>query len=320
MSQSEKLFANGKLLLTGEYLVMEGATALALPLNKRQVLISEPSHTDFISWTAYDTEGIWFEGIFKLTDFSIIESSDAGMAAYLINIFQQAAIINPNHLIREGRNIITQLNFHHKSGFGSSSTLIALIAKLFEIDKFKLHSRVSKGSGYDIACTDTSSPILYKREKDQITIEPVVFKPSFSQDIYFVYLGKKQNTDEEIVKFYQLTQNKNADNIKLITNISLQLLQVEELSIFIALMEQHEKIMSKVLNLSGLKQRLFNDFQGAVKSLGAWGGDYILAATNQGYDYVVDYFKKKNMVVVYKFDEIVLNENSNGSSKLQVRL
>ena len=36
--------------------------------------------------------------------------------------------------------------------------------------------------------------------------------------------------------------------------------------------------MSKLTSKEKIKDKLFNDFDGEIKSLGAWGGDFILAS------------------------------------------
>ena len=52
----KKFYANGKLLLTGEYLVMNGAKAVALPTNKGQSLSVKyrPSNNPKLYWKSYD--------------------------------------------------------------------------------------------------------------------------------------------------------------------------------------------------------------------------------------------------------------------------
>ena len=62
-------YSNGKLLITGEYLVLDGAKALALPTKFGQNLVVEKSNTHQIKWTSYDADkSIWFDEIMPLTD------------------------------------------------------------------------------------------------------------------------------------------------------------------------------------------------------------------------------------------------------------
>ncbi len=38
----------------------------------------------------------------------------------------------------------------------------------------------------------------------------------------------------------------------------------------------HEKLISKAIGISPIQERLFSDYKGVIKSLGAWGGDFVL--------------------------------------------
>ena len=49
-------------------------------------------------------------------------------------------------------------------------------------------------------------------------------------------------------------------------------------------------------------EKQFPDFQGAIKSLGAWGGDFIMATGNEQTPY---YFKNKGFDVVLNYEEII---------------
>ena len=53
----QKFYANGKLLLTGEYLVLDGAQALALPTKHGQGLIIEERKEKGLKWESYDEYG-----------------------------------------------------------------------------------------------------------------------------------------------------------------------------------------------------------------------------------------------------------------------
>jgi hypothetical protein len=55
--------------------------------------------------------------------------------------------------------------------------------------------------------------------------------------------------------------------------------------------------------LSTVKETLFHDFEGVVKSLGAWGGDFVLAISKEN---PTDYFKAKGFEVVIPYSEMIL--------------
>jgi hypothetical protein len=51
---------------------------------------------------------------------------------------------------------------------------------------------------------------------------------------------------------------------------------------------------------------MFGDFNGGVKSLGAWGGDFILAASPDQDTQVKDYFETKGFQPVFSLKEIAI--------------
>jgi len=307
-TEKEVLVANGKLLITGEYLVMEGATAMALPLSLGQTLSYEPSGNGMVHWRATDTNGTWFEGEYSLTGFDLITSSDNKIGKNLQLILREAAHLNPDHPVTQGLNISTHLNFNRLLGLGSSSTLIALIAELFNVDKYKLHRRVSSGSGYDMACTGADHPIFYTRiSEEEAIIEHLNYNPPFSDKLYFAYLGNKQDTNSEINNYYRHTKVDIKNQLRAITEITRQLPEVQDFTTFTSLMERHEEIISAILNRDSLKKSKFSDFNGCIKSLGAWGGDFVLAGSAMTESDVLNYFAGNNITTVYHFKDLVLN-------------
>jgi mevalonate kinase len=56
----QTFYSNGKLLITGEYLVLDGAKAFAFKFG--QSLIIEEGSNKEIQWVSYDHDGsVWFE-------------------------------------------------------------------------------------------------------------------------------------------------------------------------------------------------------------------------------------------------------------------
>jgi mevalonate kinase len=314
------LKANGKLLLTGEYLVLDGATALAFPTRLGQTLTTSSSSENYLTWIASDINGIWFTAKYSLHNFEIIAASDHSIALTLQKILTEATALNPEHIVKTGLQVNTELNFNRFMGLGSSSTLIALIADLFDTDKYQLHKRVSSGSGYDIACTDVNYPIFYTRKSvDEATISPVNFNPLFISNLWLAWLGNKQDTNAEIKLYGDIRKSEKDKYIKKATEISMLLPQVKELTTFTSLIEVHEELISTILNRDTIKRRMFNDFKGCVKSLGAWGGDYVLACSDMNDQYVFDYFAKKDINTVYHFKDLVLNEQVSISNDTIIR-
>ena len=48
-----------------------------------------------------------------------------------------------------------------------------------------------------------------------------------------------------------------------------------------------------------------SDFDGGIKSLGAWGGDFILAASATGEETVKAYFSNKGLNTVIPYEEMI---------------
>ena len=53
-----------------------------------------------------------------------------------------------------------------------------------------------------------------------------------------------------------------------------------------------------------VKEKYFSDYNGSIKSLGAWGGDFILATRNNK-----NYFLEKGFNTVFSFSELIKNKN-----------
>ena len=61
----QKYYANGKLLLTGEYLVLDGALAIALPTKLGQSLTVESNQIQKLVWESQDSKSYpWFQHIY----------------------------------------------------------------------------------------------------------------------------------------------------------------------------------------------------------------------------------------------------------------
>ncbi|HLO90326.1 MAG TPA: GYDIA family GHMP kinase [Lentimicrobium sp.] len=312
--------ANGKLLLTGEYLVIDGALALAFPISLGQTLVAQSGNDNILHWNASDSTGKWFESDFSLDHFEVLTSTDSEISNGLKSLFSKAEELNPEHKIRTGITVRTHLNYNRLLGAGSSSTLISLVAALFQADKYKLHKKVSIGSGYDVACTDFDHPIIFQRRSaDEACIRPVNFMPSYADCLWFAYLGNKQDTNTEIIKYSNEGKVSLTKEIKEITDITLKLAETKDLTTFVSLIDLHEEIMGGVLKRKSIKEERFNDFNGSIKSLGAWGGDFILMATGKGERYISNYLKAHNIDIIFRFKDLVLNNPVSGNDEIIIR-
>ncbi len=301
--------ANGKILLSGEYLVLQGARALALPLKLGQSIevATIDDSNGMIHWDAYTPKGFWFAAILSKHDFSVHASDDMDKADSLGKIFKAVKLLNPN-ILQDINDYFftTRLEFDSEWGLGSSSTLISLLAQWAEVNPYELLKMTMGGSGYDIACATASQPLIYSLENGKPTVETVDFHPTFSEKLYFVYQGHKQNSGKEVKSFKERTKTVDfSKEIKEISEITDSLTKTNSFDNFRQLLNHHEVIMSRVLEQPSLKAQ-FPNFQGVIKSLGAWGGDFFLAATELSEKETKEYFNKKGLDVVIKYDDIVL--------------
>ena len=302
---TQTFYSNGKLLLTGEYVVLDGAEALAVPTRFGQNIMVKQVVTQELKWTSFDSDkSIWFQDILTFSEIinkSVSEKNDS-VKNTLIEILHQANLQNPTILIEQGYEIETHLTFPRNWGLGTSSTLINNIAQWFQIDAFELLAKSFGGSGYDIACAQTNSPIIYQLENEIPNFKTVSFNPTFKDQIYFVYLNQKQSSKSAITTY--LTQRHKSPSIcSKINTITQEVVHCTSLDAFAQLMEYHEILLSEVLETTTIKEQLFPDFEGVIKSLGAWGGDFIMVLSK---DDPKQYFTEKGYAVVLKYDEVVL--------------
>ena len=303
----KEFYSNGKLLITGEYLVLDGAKALALPTKFGQNLIVEKNKNQGIKWISYDADGsIWLD--FQLSFQDILKKNSLGESESvkntLIEILHQGYLLNPDFIDNsEGYHITTQLTFPRNWGLGTSSTLINNIAQWLEIDAFVLLNNSFGGSGYDIACAQNDSPILYHLDNGKPIIETVSFEPQFAENLHFVYLEKKQSSKASIVSYYNNKNEALSDNIITNNKITSAVLKAKTLQEFAIALEEHEAEMSNILEMQTIKESLFPDFNGIIKSLGAWGGDFVLAISKEN---PADYFNQRGFRTIVSYKDMIL--------------
>ena len=297
-----EVYSNGKVLLTGEYVILDGALSLAAPTKFGQHLKFQENLSNFINWKSKNFDGnIWFECLITSDTLKVKSTSSQKISNTLVEIINFIREYNPAFLKNCGSDISTNLTFEKNLGLGSSSTLISNLSKISGVNPYTINNKIFKGSGYDIACAESISPILYKLDKDQKIINEVSFKPSFNEHIYFVYLNKKQNSILEIEKY---NKNKASNSIiNEISDITSEILVCNSIDRFNKLIEAHELIISKLISKQTIKDLLFKDFDGYIKSLGAWGGDMIMVTSQ------IDpsqYFIEKGYSTIFKFKELLV--------------
>ncbi|MDT8393743.1 MAG: GYDIA family GHMP kinase [Bacteroidales bacterium] len=327
-------YSNGKLLITGEYLVIKGALALAVPCAMGQEMIvkieqgtcldpsadkpivnpkpSEEQNPEYkdkgsIRWKSFYDKKCWFDATFMLPGLEVVTASNNRTAAYVQKLMIEAIKLNPENIDEQSHYLIENLlEFSPDWGLGSSSSLISNIAAWFGIDTYTLYGKLHKGSAYDIACARAKGPIWYSKLPGQPVIRHIDFNPGFAYNLAFVYSGQKQDSELSVGSFLE-NIIVNAEDIERISAISQALPMAKTLRKFDALINEHEKIMSRVLGKPSVKSVRFADFPGSIKALGAWGGDFLLASSEIGFDKIKMYFSKQGLDIVFNWKEMVMN-------------
>ena len=300
----KEFYSNGKLLLSGEYAILDGALGLAIPTSYGQSLHVTPTTSGFLEWTSFDeNKNIWFSAKLDLESLNVVSTSNEAMAQTLLTLLLEANAQNPLLLTdSDGFQIETHLTFPQSWGLGTSSTLINNMAQWARVDAYQLLWNAFGGSGYDIACAQYNFPITYQLVDGVPKVEVIDFNPIFKNSLYFVHLNQKQSSKEAITN-YRAQQFDKSELIKKVSSLTQKMINVPTLAGFETLMEEHEALLSKVLNIEPVKQRLFSDYFGMVKSLGAWGGDFVLAT---GDDKTISYFKSKGYPTVIPYSKMIL--------------
>ncbi len=324
--------AYGKFLLTGEYLVLKGALALALPLNLGQSLEISLADTDThrLHWIAQQPDKPWFSVLFDTETLEPISTDDTAKAEKLASILKAIRQLKPKAFHGGDMRVRTHLDFNPEWGLGSSSTLIANLARWADVNPYELLKLTFGGSGYDLACATAEGPIYYQLtmsepafrqaqrpsldspakvpepvETPTPMVQPIDFNPPFAKHLFFVYQGQKQSSSKEIKAFLAKANPVDLQkDIEAISEISRAVPKCESLDEFAMLMQCHERIISRCIGQEPVQKR-FPDFEGVLKSLGAWGGDFILAATEWTENQVREYFKGKGLEVVFGYNDLV---------------
>jgi len=309
---------HGKLLLTGEYFVLDGVPALAVPTKLGQRLTVNLTRGVSLEWRANDHNGQqWFRSSLaspQLGGTLDAQDTDDAFTARLRQIFRAAEVLRPGvfSAVSFGRMVTTDLEFDREWGLGSSSTLIAAIAEWLEVDPYALLEATFGGSGYDLACAVADGPIVYRRNGGTPTVTPLDWRPAWAVTSCFVYRNQKQNSREGIRAYRKagasdVSKTRIGEITKALQNQALHPRAAAQL------LREHEQIVSATVGLPTVQDELFPTFPGQLKSLGAWGGDFIWAVSEESPEKVRAFFNERGYQTVIGYEDMVLS--SPGPSK-----
>ena len=297
----QRFNGHGKLLITAEYFVLRGAKALAVPCKFGQNLTVTKNSESVLLWNSFTQDKkIWFSAKFELLDLTCVSSNNIGFSNRLQSLLQTARSLQPEFL-KTGTIVDTHLEFDRSWGLGSSSTLLYTLSKWAGINPYMLLEKSFGGSGYDIACAGAIGPICYHTIEGVPHIAPVDFNPPFKDALFFVHLNRKQNSQDAVADFKQ--KEITPQMISKINGLTEAVLHCQDQKRFNALLQEHENLLSQILEKETVQKRLFSDFDGSIKSLGAWGGDFVLAS---GDTLTPEYFKQKGYPTVIPYKAMIL--------------
>jgi mevalonate kinase len=294
----------GKILLSGEYLVLDGAKSLGLVSRMGQSIQVEAdpqSPAGTLSWTALDQDGIaWLKArmVLENNQWSLVGDTTyipenqrllQGIQASLDLVMQSQAeestpVAFTKHpvlqsLSHTGLRVTTALEFPRRWGLGSSSTLVALLAGWWEVNARQLYALVQNGSGYDLEIALNAQSIVYQREPLQV--RPVDFRIPEGSMLRLVDPGSKQISASEVTRYRNLDLHLRNQAVPRVSQISETLAKNPSIQEMLELLREHDEILEGVLGQPCLHALEGHGFPGRLKSLGAWGGDLFLAASDQ---------------------------------------
>ena len=277
-------FSHGKILLAGEYAVMCGVEALALPVKAGQwqhVWEMPAKGVSKLVWQSKEADGtVWFECRIDTDIMHVSETDNTAYSDTLLKLLLHIKEQKPDFFLHKNIRIETECEFDRTFGLGSSSTLVCNLAKWSGVNAHDLQERVLGGSGYDIAVGNLGKPLVYWREQSEPNWSAWQLPVDFTQHWYLAFPGKKQNSREalndvkkqlEIIQTdVALLQQMNACIQAIKTPRSLPMLE--------AMLEMWQALLAQRLDLPRPYETLdLSPVRGGLcKYLGAWGGDVLL--------------------------------------------
>jgi mevalonate kinase len=306
MKPAIEYHASGKLLITGEYLVLAGARALAMPVRFGQRMIIHETARRILDWESSSPDGTWFSARFDPDTLEVISADKMKIAIELNKILLAARRLNPEFLTGStGWNVNVTANYPVEWGLGSSSTLYSLVARWAGVLPYDLFRMISQGSGYDIACAARSGLLYYQLRQHRPEITEAYAGRALRENTCFAYLGHKQDTQKEVTAFLE-DQNYSENDLAEISRLSAAICDAGSPDELIALVDEHEAILGNILKREPIERR-YPSFPGTVKSLGAWGGDFAMFVSPMEPATVADHLHRLGFKTVFRFNELEIN-------------
>lgn len=297
-----RIFSPGKLMLTSEYVAVDGALVLAIPTKLGQELFytENEDQKSLIFWEAYHQNRLWLKATIDYNNWKILETIDSKASEFILKTLKNVQNLSATKLKSDtSYHIKTNLQFPSDFGLGSSSTLMNNLAEWANIDAFILNEISLGGSGYDVAVAKEKSAVLYSRFPERV-YETIDFQPNFKDELIFIHLNQKQDSREGISHYRSKpTSTELINDYSVLTKKIVNSQNLEEFSELITI---HEQKLSDFLETPTVKEKYFQDCPSFVKSLGAWGGDFVLASKFGDYQ---DYFKQRGFSKIFSWKDLI---------------
>lgn len=281
-------FSHGKILLTGEYAVLTGMEALALPVVPGQQLsvweIPSAGNAKVI-WQGNEADGSpWCDVRIDSDIMHVVESNDEVTAQRLLHMLREIKSHQPEFFSHKTIRVETRCEFDRSFGLGSSSSLVACLSAYSGTDIFALQQAGFGGSGYDAAVCATGKPIAYWLEKGVPNFAPWQLDPGLTGHWYLAFPGKKINSRNAIADTREGLAAMQSDTFMLQQlNACIQAVKnPRSIPLLEAMLEMYQALISQALGLP----KAYDDLEikpmqgGLCKWLGAWGGDVLLINEN----------------------------------------
>lgn len=299
-----KFDASGKLLLFGEYLVLRGAQSIAIPLSVGQSLTVTSQDSGNILWECFENSDLWLQIEFS-PEFLLINTTNESKAVIVQQLLQLIHKENPSLNIT-GLRFKFNIDFNRNYGFGTSSTFISLLSQWSGLNPYYLLEKSFGGSGFDIAAATSKTPFVYQvkdlgHNANRI-VKPFNFSKKVNSQLLFVYTGKKQKSSREVSSFNNIRTSN--DQINDMNTIVKDVLRCTNIEVFESMADRSEQLLAGILNNPPVKVKLFSDYPYSIKSLGAWGGDFVMA-TFRDEQVAREYFEEKGMIPIFNYQQLI---------------
>jgi hypothetical protein len=280
----KSFFSHGKVLLAGEYAVMCGVEALALPVRAGQwqhVWEMPAKGVSKLVWQSKDADGgVWFECRVDTDIMHVSETTSETYSDTLLRLLFCIKEQKPELFLHKNIRIETECEFNRSFGLGSSSTLVCNLAKWSGVNAHLLQERAFGGSGYDVAVGNLGRPLVYWLENNEPNWSSWQLPPDFTHDWYLAFPGEKQNSRDSLAGV-KAQLDKISSDVALLQQMNACIQAIKSprsLPMLEAMLEMWQALLSQRLDLPRPYETLgLSPVKGGLcKYLGAWGGDVLL--------------------------------------------